>query len=253
LPKTVILVHLYGQSADEDAIAAICANYGVALLEDTAEALGTRYKDRHAGMTARISVLSFNGNKIITTSGGGMLMTNEASIAERARYLATQAREPATHYEHIENGYNYRMSNILACIGRGQLRALPERIEQKRWIFDYYQKHLGTLPGIQFMPEAAWGKHTRWLSVMTISPAQFGANREDIRLALEADNIESRPVWKPMHMQPVFKDCPFIGSGVSEQLFNNGLCLPSGTGMHIADLDRIISIVKNQMSKRWEW
>lgn len=243
LPKAVILVHLYGQSADADAIEAICNRYGIPLLEDSAEALGTRYKDRHAGTNSKISVFSFNGNKIITTSGGGMLMSNDATIAERARYLATQAREPAAHYEHTEIGYNYRLSNILAAIGRGQLRALPDRVARKRAIFQYYQDHLGEFAGIEMMPEAKWGQHTRWLSVITVDPEKFGATRDDIRLALEAENIESRPVWKPMHMQPIFEGCEFVSAGVSEKLFENGLCLPSGTAMNETDLERIVAVI----------
>jgi dTDP-4-amino-4,6-dideoxygalactose transaminase len=251
LPKAVILVHLYGQSADADAIAAICENYGIPLLEDSAEALGTRYKDRHAGTNGKISIFSFNGNKIITTSGGGMLMSDDASLAERARYLATQAREPAAHYEHTEIGYNYRLSNVLAGIGRGQLRVLPERIERKREIFQYYQDNLSGFPGIKFMPEAAWGRHTRWLSVITVEPELFGVSREDIRLALESENIESRPVWKPMHMQPVFQGCEFIDGGVSGELFENGLCLPSGTAISEQALNRIVAITL-RTAKRYQ-
>jgi len=249
LPKAVILVHLYGQSADADAISAICNYYGIPLLEDTAEALGTLYKDKHVGSHGKISVFSFNGNKIITTSGGGMLMSNDAAIAERTRYLATQAREPAAHYEHTEIGYNYRLSNILAGIGRGQLQILPERIKRKREIFQYYHEHLAEFHGIEFMPEASWGKHTRWLTVMMIDSKISGASREEIRLALESENIESRPVWKPMHMQPVFEGCEFIGSGLSERFFQDGLCLPSGTAMTERDLKNVVSIISKQAYK----
>jgi dTDP-4-amino-4,6-dideoxygalactose transaminase len=243
IPKSLILVHLYGQSADTDTISAICEKYGVALLEDSAEALGTSYKGKHSSSDARIAAFSFNGNKIITTSGGGMLVTSDSSIAERVRYLSTQARQPGPHYEHTEIGYNYRLSNILAAIGRGQLRILPERIKRKRQIFQYYQDNLSQFPGIGFMPEADWGQATRWLSVITVDREQFGTSPEDIRIALEAENIESRPVWKPMHMQPVFAKNEFIGNAVSENLFVTGLCLPSGTALSDEQLERIVSII----------
>jgi len=244
LPKALVIVHLYGQAADMDTISAICQEYDVPILEDAAEALGTRYKDRHAGTHGRMSVFSFNGNKIITTSGGGMMVSDDKDLIDKARYLATQAREPAPHYEHVEVGYNYRLSNVLAGIGRGQLRALDQRVRQKRDIFNYYCESLDELPGIDFMPEADWGLHTRWLTVLTINPDEFGADRETVRLALEAENIESRPTWKPMHLQPIFKKNEFVGSGVSEALFNLGLCLPSGTAMTEHELERIVSIVK---------
>ncbi len=243
LPKAVILVHLYGQAADIDRIFAICNAYDVPLIEDAAEALGATYKGRSPGTFGKAGIFSFNGNKIITTSGGGMLVSDDADFIAHARKLATQARDPAPHYEHSEIGYNYRLSNVLAAIGRGQLRVLKERVRRKREIFEYYRQALGDLPGIHFMPEAPWGRHNRWLTVITIDPDDFGATREDVRLALEAENIESRPLWKPMHMQPVFRDCEFVGGNVAEELFAKGLCLPSGTAMSEADMARVVEVI----------
>ena len=210
-----------------------------------AEALGATYRGRHVGTFGRLGVFSFNGNKIITTSGGGMLVTEDAELASKARKLATQSREDAAHYEHAEVGYNYRLSNVLAGIGRGQLQVLETRIARRREICDSYRQHLGDLPGIEFMPEASWGRHTRWLTTLTVDPASFGADREQIRLALEQQNIESRPVWKPMHMQPLFRGCEFIGGGVSEELFSRGLCLPSGSNMTEADVARVVSSIRS--------
>ena len=249
LPKAVILVHLYGQTANIDAILDICNRYGVPLIEDAAEALGASYQGRSPGVFGRAGVFSFNGNKIITTSGGGMLVSDDADLIAHARKLATQARDPAPHYQHSEIGYNYRLSNVLAGIGRAQLQALDDRVRRKREIFAIYQQLLGALPGIDFMPEAPWGRHNRWLTTITIDPDRFGANREDIRLALEAENIESRPLWKPMHMQPVFAGCEAIGGHVAETLFDEGLCLPSGTAMTAADLQRVAFAIQ-AMSQR---
>jgi dTDP-4-amino-4,6-dideoxygalactose transaminase len=244
MPKVVIVADIYGQCADYDAIHKICASYGVPVLADSAEALGATYHGRCAGAGAKAAIYSFNGNKIITTSGGGMLAAEDETLIEQARFWSQQARDPAPHYEHTQVGYNYRLSNVLAAIGRGQLRVLDERVQKKRWIFDYYQKALSGLPGIEFMPEIRSGKSTRWLTVVLITPEKFGADREAVRLALEKDNIEARPVWKPMHMQPVFKGIPMRGGKVCEDLFRRGLCLPSGTAMTTADLDRIIEIIK---------
>ncbi|RMG37990.1 MAG: aminotransferase class I/II-fold pyridoxal phosphate-dependent enzyme [Methanobacteriota archaeon] len=243
-PAAVVLVHLYGQSADIDPILNICREYEIPLIEDAAEALGARYKDRHPGTLGKAGIFSFNGNKIITTSGGGMLVSEDANFIAHARKLATQARDPAPHYEHSEIGYNYRMSNVLAAIGRGQLKVLEDRVTARRRIFEYYRRALGDLPGIEFMPEAPWGRHSRWLTVITIDPKAFGADREAIRLALEKENIESRPVWKPMHLQPVYKDCEVVGGEVAEALFRDGLCLPSGSAMSDLDLQRITSIIR---------
>jgi pyridoxal phosphate-dependent aminotransferase EpsN len=244
MPKAVVLVHLYGQSADLDPILTICSEYGVPLVEDAAEALGATYKGRAPGTSGRVGAFSFNGNKIITTSGGGMLVSEDADLVSRARKLATQARDPAPHYEHSQIGYNYRLSNVLAGIGRGQLEVLESRVSARRAVFEYYSAHLGDLPGLGFMPEAPWGRHTRWLTCITIDPAQFGADREAVRLALEAENIESRPVWKPMHLQPVFAGYEAIGGQVAQELFERGLCLPSGSSLTTSDLDRVITIVR---------
>ncbi len=244
LPKAVILVHLYGQSADIDPILAACQQYDVPLIEDAAEALGATYKGKTPGTYGRAGIFSFNGNKIITTSGGGMLVSDDEALISHARKLATQARDPAPHYQHSEIGYNYRMSNILAGIGRGQLQVLEERVQARRANFAFYQEELSDLPGIAFMPEAPWGRHSRWLTVIIIDPAQFGADRETVRLALEAANIEARPVWKPMHMQPVFAGYDVVGGSVAESLFANGLCLPSGSNLRPTDRARVVEIVR---------
>lgn len=243
LPKAVVLVHLYGQSANIDPIKAACDRHGVTLIEDAAEALGATYKGRAPGTLGWAGIYSFNGNKIITTSGGGMLVSADKRMIDHARKLSTQAREPAPHYEHAEIGYNYRLSNVLAAIGRGQLRVLNERVAAKRRNFEFYQRALAGLPGLDFMPEAPWGRATRWLTCVTIEPALFGADRETVRLTLEDENIEARPVWKPMHLQPVFKDCEAIGGSVAADLFERGLCLPSGTSLTPSDLERIVEVL----------
>ena len=243
LPKAVILVHLYGQSADIDPILAACQQYGVPMIEDAAEALGATYKGRSPGTFGTVGIFSFNGNKIITTSGGGMLVSEDASITSKAKFLATQARDPAPHYQHSEIGYNYRLSNVLAGIGRGQLLVLSDRVAARRHNCEVYEKALGKLPGVEFMPEAPWGNATRWLTCLTIDPADFGADREQIRLALAAEQIEARPVWKPLHMQPIFKDCDCFGGEVAEDLFDRGLCLPSGSNLSDEDLDCVISAI----------
>lgn len=245
LPKAVVLVHLYGQSADIDPIAEACRRYGVILIEDAAEALGATYKGKTPGTFGLLGIYSFNGNKIITTSGGGMLVSDDEKLIAHARKLATQAREPAVHYEHTEIGYNYRMSNVLAGIGRAQLQVLEERVEARRRNFDYYYRHLSDLPGVEFMPEATWGRHTRWLTTLTIDADAFGATREDVRLALEAANIESRPVWKPMHMQPVYAQYESIGGDVAEQLFRDGLCLPSSSQLTEGELARVVKVIRS--------
>jgi len=298
LPKAVVPTDLYGQCSDYERIFEICRRYGVPVVIDSAEALGAKYyssrfkvqsskfKDKisqidqtnqrdhtnqidsiseiHAGVGAKAAVFSFNGNKIITTSGGGMLASDDKDLIDHARKLSQQARENYIHYEHEEIGYNYRMSNILAAIGRGQLRVLDERVEKKRWIFKYYYEALKNFPGIEFMPEAPYGRSNRWLTVILVSPKEFGVDRETVRLALEEENIESRPVWKPMHLQPVFEierskvrgsrfkvenkgkryKARMVGGEVSEDLFNRGLCLPSGTQMTEEDLDRVIKAIK---------
>ena len=244
LPKALIAVDLYGQSADYDPVVEACAEYGVTLIEDAAEALGATYKGRPVGGFGKLGVFSFNGNKIITASAGGMLVSDDEELIARARFMATQARDPAPHYQHSSVGYNYRMSNVLAAIGRGQLRVLPERVAARRSIYSYYREGLREVPGIEFMPEAGYGRPTHWLTCVTVDPAAFGASREEIRLALEAVNIEARPVWKPLHMQPVFSGFRFCGGVVAEATFERGLCLPSGSALTTSDLDRIIEVVR---------
>jgi len=252
-PKAVVLVHLYGQTADIDAVAELCERYGVPLIEDAAEALGAKYFGRNPeragggicpGTRGLMGIYSFNGNKIITTSGGGMLVSRDAQLIERARFLATQARDPAPHYQHSQIGYNYRLSNVLAGIGRGQLRVLAERVEARRANCAFYQRAFADLPGIEFMPETPLGRATRWLTCVLIDPAKFGVDREKVRLALAEQNIEARPVWKPMHLQPIFADSECFGGEVAEDLFNRGLCLPSGSNLTLADLDRVVAGVR---------
>jgi pyridoxal phosphate-dependent aminotransferase EpsN len=242
--KAVIAVDLYGQCADYETLRAICDRFGVPLVEDAAEALGSSHRGRPAGGMGRIGVFSFNGNKIITTSGGGMLVSHDKTLTERARFLATQARDAAPHYEHSAVGFNYRLSNILAALGRAQLRTLKDRVQMRREIFARYVSALADLPGIAFMPEAPYGVSNRWLTCITIDAARFGRTREDLRVALEAENIESRPIWKPMHRQPVFAGCRMYGGQVSERLFERGLCLPSGSSLTPADQERVISSVR---------
>jgi len=243
-PRAVVVVHLYGQSADLDPIVAACEEHGVVLIEDAAEALGASYKGRAPGTVGRMGIYSFNGNKIITTSGGGMLVANDPDLTARARKLATQAREPAAHYEHVEVGYNYRLSNLLAAVGRGQLRVLESRIDARRRNFDRYRERLGDLPGLTFMPEAPWGRHTRWLTTLTVDPDAFGADRERIRATLAERRIEARPLWKPMHLQPVYQGCEVIGGAVAESLFATGLCLPSGSSLAPVEVDRVAGVIR---------
>ncbi len=244
-PKAVIAVDLYGQCADYDRLLDLCARFDVPLIEDAAEALGSTYRGRPAGSFGRAAVFSFNGNKIITTSGGGMTVSDDAALIERTRFLSTQARDAAPHYQHSEIGYNYRLSNVLAGIGRAQLATLPARVGARRAVFERYVKALAPLPGVSFMPEAQGTMSNRWLTCLTIDPATFGATREDVRAALAADDIEARPIWKPMHLQPVFASCKVYGGSVSEKLFDNGLCLPSGSNLTTDDQARVISIVRS--------
>jgi dTDP-4-amino-4,6-dideoxygalactose transaminase len=252
LPKAVVLVHLYGQSASIQPVLELCQRYGIALVEDAAEALGATYYGKAPGTFGLAGIFSFNGNKIITTSGGGMLVSHDERLIAHARKLATQAREPFPYYEHAEVGYNYRMSNLLAAVGRAQLRTLEQRVQKRRWIFDQYRLRLQNLPGIQFMPEAPWGQCSRWLSVILIDSNEFGATPETVRLALEAENIEARPVWKPLHSQPVFVGYEVVGGAVAEDLFRRGLCLPSGTGMTEADIERVVEVVQRVHANRRE-
>jgi pyridoxal phosphate-dependent aminotransferase EpsN len=244
LPKAVVVVDLYGQCADYTRISDICSRYGVPVIEDAAEALGATCNGNRAGTFGKMAALSFNGNKIITTSGGGMLLSDDGDLIARARFLATQARDSAPHYQHSTIGYNYRLSNILAAIGRGQLAVLDQRVTQRRSNFSYYQRELGGLPGISFMPEASWGSSSRWLTCIVIEPGASGTTREDIRLALDKENIEARPLWKPMHLQPVFQGSRTRGGKVSASLFDKGLCLPSGSNLAKEDLQRVVSVIR---------
>ena len=244
LPKAVIVVDLYGQAADLDAIKATCDEYGVPLVEDAAAAVGTTYKGRSAGTVGKFGAFSFNGNKIITTSGGGMLVSDDGAAIAHARKLATQARDPAVHYLHTEIGYNYRLSNVLAGVGRGQLPVVEDRVAKRRENYDAYVRALGDVPGISFQPEAPWGRHSRWLVNILIEPGEFGADREAVRQALAAAEIDARPLWKPMHTQPVFAGCDHIGGAVAEDLFEKGLSLPSGSTLTDDDLARITGVIR---------
>lgn len=252
LPKAVIVVNLYGQSAKMDELTSLCDQYEVPMIEDAAESLGSSYKAKQSGSFGRFGIFSFNGNKIITTSGGGMLVSNDAAAIHKARFLATQARDPAPHYQHSKVGYNYRMSNVLAGIGRAQLEVLEERVEARRAIFERYQLELSEIPGIQFMPEINGTYSNRWLTAMTIHEREAGISVNQLIEMLAAENIEARPVWKPLHMQPLFKTVKYFSHtekySVSEKLFANGICLPSGSNMEELDQTRVINCIKNFMS-----
>jgi dTDP-4-amino-4,6-dideoxygalactose transaminase len=240
--KAVMIVHLYGLPCPMDEILSLCEKYNVTLIEDAAESMGARYKGKHTGTFGDYGVFSFNGNKIITTSGGGMLVSKYEERIQKVLYWSTQARDQALHYQHSEIGYNYRMSNIVAGIGRGQMTVLDERVSQKKAIFDYYKTHLGDLPGIGFMPVHDWQQPNYWLSCIVTNES---TNYLDIIQALEDVRIQSRPLWKPMHLQPVFAQYHAYVNGVSEDLFNNGLCLPSDTKMTTDDLAEVCSIVRS--------
>ncbi|MDJ0498198.1 MAG: aminotransferase class I/II-fold pyridoxal phosphate-dependent enzyme [Acidimicrobiia bacterium] len=242
-PKAAIVVDIVGQCADYDPILEICNAAGIPIIEDAAEALGATYKGHPAGSFGKVSILSFNGNKILTTSTGGAFLSDEDDLVDEAFFLATQARDPAPHYEHSTTGYNYRMSSLLAAFGRAQLESLEERVEIRRAIFERYEAALGGLAGISFMPEAGFGRSNRWLTALTIDPAEFGRSASDVMGVLAEHNIESRPVWKPMHMQPVFAGAPRTGGAVSERLFAQGLCLPSGSALRPDQQDRVIELV----------
>ncbi|MGN6296355.1 MAG: DegT/DnrJ/EryC1/StrS family aminotransferase [Ginsengibacter sp.] len=245
MPKAIIPVHLYGMPAKMKEIMQIAGKYDIPVIEDAAEALGSSIRDVKCGTFGEIAILSFNGNKIITTSGGGALVSKNPEYIKQATFLATQARDPAPHYQHSQIGYNYRMSNICAAIGRGQMEVLPQRIEQRRKNFDFYKKAFKDFPGISFVNEPEGYFSNRWLTTVLVdSKKNGGITREDIRLALLEDNIESRPLWKPMHLQPVFKDFPYYGNGISEKLFENGLCLPSGSNLSDEDLTRVVERVR---------
>lgn len=244
LPKAVIAVDLYGQCADYAKIVPLCEEYGVPLVEDAAEALGATCNGKPAGSFGAMSVFSFNGNKIITTGGGGALLSTKKEYVERARFLATQARDPAPHYQHSTIGYNYRLSSLLAAVGRGQLAVLPERVAARRANNAFYREALASLPGVTFAPEAPWGKSTFWLTCLTIDPKIAGVTREDVRLALVGKDIEARPVWKPMHLQPVFAECERVGGEVAEDFFEHGLCLPSGSSLSADDRAEVAAIIR---------
>ncbi|WP_096187147.1 aminotransferase class I/II-fold pyridoxal phosphate-dependent enzyme [Evansella halocellulosilytica] len=250
LPKAVIVVNLYGQVAKMEEIVAICNQYSVPMIEDAAESLGSTYKGQHGGTFGCFGIYSFNGNKIITTSGGGMLVSNNVKAMKRARFLATQAKDRASHYEHSEVGFNYRMSNLLASVGRAQLQVIEERVQAKRAVFNRYYQELADIPGIQFMPELRGTRSNRWLTVLTIDE-RSGFTNEVLLGSLEAENIEARPVWKPLHMQPLFKGAAFYPHSelehVCEKLFYKGICLPSGTNMTEQEQNRVIECIKSHV------
>lgn len=245
-PKAIIAVHLYGMPARIKAIMEVAGKHRIPVIEDAAEALGASYSGKKCGTFGDIGIFSFNGNKIITTSGGGAMVSRNAEWIQEAKFLSTQARDPAPHYEHSHIGYNYRLSNICAGIGRGQMKVLDERVAQRRAVFQFYQKHLGNIEGISFQPEMEGSFANRWLSCMLLDRSH-PKSPEDIRLALEKENIESRPLWKPMHLQPVFEGAPYYGNGVSESLFERGLCLPSGSNLTEEDLYRVVEVIKIEL------
>ncbi len=244
LPRAIIVADIYGQCAAWDEIRAVAAMHAVPVIEDAAEAVGATYRGDWAGRFGVFGLYSFNGNKILTTGGGGMLVSSDPVLIERAHKLATQARDPAAHYEHSELGYNYRLSNVLAGIGRGQLVTLAQRIERRREIFEYYRQALGDLPGVGFMPELPEGRCTRWLTCVTIDPAVAGVARDQVLKALAADDIEARPLWKPLHRQPLYHSAAVFGGAVSDRLFEQGVCLPSGSALTEEDLQRVVRAVR---------
>jgi dTDP-4-amino-4,6-dideoxygalactose transaminase len=249
-PKAIIPVHLYGMPARMKEIMLIAEKYDIPVVEDAAEALGSSINGKKCGTFGDMAILSFNGNKIITTSGGGALVSKNEEYIKKATFLSTQARDPAPHYQHSQVGYNYRMSNICAGIGRGQMEVLPDRIEQRRKNFALYKEKLSGLPGLGFVKEPEGFLSNRWLTTILIDPKDSGrVAREDVRLALEKENIESRPLWKPMHLQPVFKGYPYYGGDVSERLFENGLCLPSGSNLTEGELERVVKCIDKVFAK----
>lgn len=246
--KAIIIVHLYGMPAKMDDIMEIANRYDIPVIEDAAEALGSRYRSNPVGSFGKMAILSFNGNKIITTSGGGALISNDKGLVDKAKFLATQARDKAPHYQHSHIGFNYRMSNILAGIGRGQMEVINDRVTQRRANFEFYYEHLKDRPGLVFLKEPDLSYFSNyWLTTILIDPLMTGTTREELQMKLEQENIESRPLWKPMHLQPVFSNCPAYLDGVSEDLFHKGLCLPSGSNMSDADRERIIKILDKSL------
>ena len=244
-PKALILVHLYGVSAKIDEILSICEKYEIPIIEDAAEALGSLYKGKALGTFGKFGVYSFNGNKIITTSAGGMLVSNDKKLIEKARFLSAQARDEAPHYQHSQIGYNYRMSNICAGIGRGQMQILDLRVSQKRKIRSFYERIFNGFDGVKILKENSNSFSNAWLSCILIDSKKTGFSRENLRLAFEKDNIEARPLWKPMHLQPVFENFPSYLNGVSEKLFSQGLCLPSDTNMRENEFKRVEEVISN--------
>ena len=253
LPKAVIIVNLYGQSAKMDELAGICDSFGVPIIEDAAESLGASYKGQKSGSFGRIGIFSFNGNKIITTSGGGMLVSNDLAALERSRFLATQARDEAPYYQHSVVGYNYRMSNLLAGVGRAQLEVLEERVTARREIFERYVQALNHIEGLHFMPELEETLSTRWLTAFTLNPKKISITPYELIKALEAENIEARAVWKPLHLQPLFEGYKFYphakNQHISERLFREGICLPSGSNMSINEQEKVIEVIKSKLEK----
>jgi dTDP-4-amino-4,6-dideoxygalactose transaminase len=249
LPKAIIVVDLYGQCADYARIVPLAERYGVPIIEDAAEALGATHGGRPAGGFGTFGVFSFNGNKIITTSGGGALVSARKDYADRARFLATQARDPAPHYQHSTIGFNYRLSNLLAAVGRGQLEVLRDRVAARRANNAFYREALGGLPGVALLPEAPWGESTCWLTCITVDEKASGVSREAVRLALVEADIEARPLWKPMHLQPVFASCEIAGGDVAAGLFESGLCLPSGSSLRAEERAEIADIVRGCFAK----
>ncbi len=248
-PKAIIPVHLYGMPAKMDEIMAVAAEFDIPIIEDAAEALGSSINGKACGSFGQLGILSFNGNKIITTSGGGALISNNDGYIKQARFLATQARDAAPHYQHSQIGYNYRMSNICAAIGRGQLEVITQRVNQRRQNFEFYKNEFRNIESISFLSDPIGYYSNRWLTTIIINPViTKGISREDIRIALEKENIESRPLWKPMHLQPVFKGSPFYGTGIASTLFDNGLCLPSGSNLTPGDLQKVAEEVRKALT-----
>ncbi|MFC4775866.1 DegT/DnrJ/EryC1/StrS family aminotransferase [Paenibacillus sp. GCM10023252] len=254
LPKAVIVVNLYGQSADMEPLVQLCDSYGVPIVEDAAESLGATYNNKMSGAIGKLGIYSFNGNKIITTSGGGMLVSDDIALLAKARFWATQARDTALHYEHSELGYNYRMSNVLAGIGRGQLQVLNSRVDARRRVFDTYASAFAPIEGMTMMPEAAYGRSTRWLTALTMNPHMTGTTPAELIHQLSAENIEARPVWKPMHLQPLLRSYEYYTHeeqySVSDKLFAHGICLPSGSSLEAAEQDRVIDIALHHLNSR---
>jgi pyridoxal phosphate-dependent aminotransferase EpsN len=249
-PRAMVVVHLYGQSADLEPLLSLASRYEVPVVEDAAPAMGTLYRGRQVGSFGTVGAFSFNGNKIITTTGGGALCAKDPAMVDKARYWSTQAKDPGLAYEHSEVGHNYRMSNVLAGIGRGQLRVLEDRVAARRAVAARYAAAFADLDGIELQPEAAWGRHTRWLSCFLVEESRLGVSRDALIDALAAANVEARPVWKPMHLQRLFEDAPWLGGEVAEDLFRRGLCLPSSSNLTEVEQARVIDTVRATVERR---